>query len=396
MTARRLAAYCDRTVPPSETLFRTAPFLADFGITRVARHTGLDNIGIPVWCAYVPNGRSVAIAQGKGLTDDDAKASAVMEALERVVANRPAVPTLRTSARDLRAAGFAFDTLACLIGRHEGDIRLDEPVDWALGKDLLTDREIYVPVDAALLDRTRRNRFWMSSDGLASGNTPQEAVLHAVLERIERDAYCLWQIGSEADRFARCIDPVSFNDPLVDELGSKVEAAGLAMRLFDMTSDIAVPCVTAVLGPSKRRDSNIRFVEVTGGSGAHPSPVRAAVRAMTEAVQSRITYISGARDDLSQDVFQRPAPPETIRALDAMPVVGNTIAASQRHGVAPHLDEVLNALREREIAPVIALPLSDRALPFHVVKVFIPGLENPEGARARRFGARAIAKAVFS
>ncbi len=359
----------------------------------MARHTGLDNIGIPVWCAYVPNGRSIAIAQGKGLTDDDARASAVMEALERVVANRPAVATLRASAHDLREAGFSFDTLACLIGRHEDDIRLDEQVDWALGKDLLTDRELYVPFEAALLDRTRRNRFWMSSDGLASGNTMEEATLHGLLERVERDAYCLWQIGTAEGRLSRCIDPASFKDPWVDDLVRKIRAAGLVVRLFDMTSDIAVPCFTTVLGPAERRSDSVRFVEVTGGSGAHPSPVRAAIRAITEAVQSRITYINGARDDLSPDDFQRPVPAETLHALDAVPITRRYTAW---HGDEPHLDRILDALRERQIAPVIALPLSDPALPFHVVKVFVPSLENPEGARARGFGARAIAKALFS
>ena len=370
--------------------------LAGFGITRVARHTGLDNIGIPVWCAYVPNGRSIAIAQGKGLTDDDAKASAVMEALERVVANSPVVPTLRASAEDFKAAGFSFDTLSCLIGHQEEDIRPDEQLDWALGKELLTAQDIYVPFEAALLDRTRRNRFWMSSDGLASGNTEEEAILHGVLERIERDAYCLWQIDSEEDRFDRCIDPLGFNDPAVDELVRKIEASGLVMRIFDMTSDIAVPCFTTILGPAKRDKENIRFVEVTGGSGAHLSPVRATIRAITEAVQSRVTYIAGARDDLSPDVFQRPVPADTLRALDAIPIAPTKTVPPQRQGVRSHIEGVLDALRDRQIRSVIALPLSSPRLPFHVVKVFVPDLENPEGARARRFGARAIAKALFT
>ena len=370
--------------------------LADFGITRVARHTGLDTIGIPVWCAYVPNGRSIAIAQGKGLTDDDARASAVMEALERVVANSPVVPTLRASARDLQATGLPYNTLSCLIGHLEEDIRPDEQVDWARGKELLTDQEIYVPFEAALLDRTRRNRFWMSSDGLASGNTEEEAVLHGVLERIERDAYCLWQIGSEEDRLERCIDPRGFNDPVVNELVRKIEAAGLVMRMFDMTSDIAVACFTTILGPAKRGNQDIRFVEVTGGSGAHLSPVRAAIRAITEAVQSRLTYISGARDDLSPEAFLRLVPAQTLRALDATPLAPAWPSPLQRHGVRSLIDGVLDALRERQITSVIALPLSDPRLPFHVVKLFVPDLENPEGARARRFGARAIAKALFS
>ncbi|WP_420832175.1 YcaO-like family protein [Rhizobium cauense] len=383
-------------VSSSETLARVAPVLADFGITRVARHTGLDSIGVPVWCAYVPNGRSIAIAQGKGLTDDDARASAVMEALERVVASCPAVRKVRTTAHELRERGLLFDRLDCLVGRGEMDVAIEEEIDWVLGTDLLTEREIYVPFEAVLLDRTARNRFWMSSDGLASGNTQQEAILHAVLERIERDAYCLWQIGPEEDRLARCVDPVAFGSPELDELVRKVELAGLAIRLFDMTSDIAVPCITAVLGPRKPRNDGIRFVEVTGGSGAHLSPVRAAIRAITEAIQSRITYISGARDDLTPEAFDRPVPASTLRALDAVHVVRDEIPGVPEHPIREQINLVLDALRLRQIAPVIALPLSARDLPFQVVKVFIPDLENPEGARARSFGPRAVTRAIFS
>lgn len=43
---------------------------------------------------------------------------------------------------------------------------------------------------------------------------------------------------------------------------------------------------------------------------------------------------------------------------------------------------------------MIALPLTPANLPFSVVKIFIPDLENPEGNRLRRFGQRALARAM--
>ena len=55
---------------------------------------------------------------------------------------------------------------------------------------------------------------------------------------------------------------------------------------------------------------------------------------------------------------------------------------------------MLDALRNRGIASVILVRLSDDTLPFSVVKIVIPELENPEGERARRFGTRALAKAI--
>ncbi|MGR9177050.1 YcaO-like family protein [Rhizobium leguminosarum] len=393
---------------PRETLSRVEPLLAGFGITRVARHTGLDDIGIPVWCAYAPNSRSIVIAQGKGLTDIDAKVSTVMEALERAVAGEPSVDLVHGTSSRLQAMGRKIDMLNCLTALHKPDLGPDEETEWVAGVNILTGDEVYVPFEAVVLDRTRDARYWMSSDGLASGNNAEEAIFHGVLERIERDAHVLWQVGAEADRYAGCVDPRGFQDGALGGLIDKIETSGLALRLFDITSDIGIPCFTAMLGPGDlipgRRalhgDREIRLVEVTGGTGAHPSPVRAAIRAVTEAVQSRLTYISGARDDISPATFSRCLPPLMRQAFAA--VAAPPTAAIGRDGVAGHgqqdlphlLQHVLDRLRNRRIASVIAVRLSDDTLPFSVVKIVIPELENPEGERARRFGTRALARAI--
>ncbi|EJZ17262.1 hypothetical protein RCCGEPOP_31661 [Rhizobium sp. Pop5] len=368
-----------------------------FGITRVARHTGLDDIGIPVWCAYAPNSRSIVIAQGKGLTDLDAKVSTVMEALERAVAGEPSVELVRGSASGLQAMGCAVDRLDCLIAVHKPDLGPDEETEWVAGRNILTGDTIHIPLEAVVLDRTRDARYWMSSDGLASGNNLEEAIFHGVLERIERDAHVLWQVGREADRYSRCVDPRGFEDPALTGLIDRIETSGLALRLFDITSDIAIPCFTAMLGPGDiKSERDIRLVEVTGGTGAHPSAVRAAIRAVTEAVQSRLTYISGARDDISPATFSGLLPPFMRRAFDA--VAARTAAAIGRDGAQQDLplllQHVLDTLRHRAVASVVVVRLSDERLPFSVVKVVIPELENPEGERARRFGTRALARAI--
>ncbi|QKK25770.1 YcaO-like family protein [Rhizobium hidalgonense] len=392
---------------PGETLSRVEPFLEKFGITRVARHTGLDHIGIPVWCAYAPNSRSIVIAQGKGVTDLDAKVSTVMEALERAVAGEPFVKRIHGSSSRLQTTGYQVDRLNCLTAVHKPDLGPDDETEWVAGINLLTGGEIHIPFETVVLDRTRDARYWMSSDGLASGNSAEEAIFHGVLERIERDAQVLWQVSGEADLYFGCVDPRGFEDDALNGLVDKIEASGLALRLFDITSDIAVPCFTAMLGPGELvsgsshlyADRGIRLVEVTGGTGAHPSPVRAAIRAVTEAVQSRLTYISGARDDISPATFSRSLPPLMRQAFDA---VAAPSAALRREGAPGYrqqdltqlLQHVLDALRNRGITSVIRVLLSNDTLPFSVVKVVIPELENPEGGRARRFGTRALAKAI--
>lgn len=377
---------------------RVAPYLEAMGITRLSRQTDLDCVGLPVWCAYTPNSRSIVIAQGKGLEDIDAKVSAAMEALERAVAGDPITITTVSSARDLRRRGDCAEPLDCLIASGEQVVGEDEQLAWSLATELLHDQPIHVPQDAALLDRTRHNRFWMSSDGLASGNTLEEAVFHGILERIERDAHVLWQIVSDGKRDACCVDPRSFADAALASLVDRIEAVGLVVKIFDITSDIGIPCYTALVAPpTVNSKAPLRFVEVTGGSGAHPWAVRAAIRAVTEALQSRLTYISGARDDVWPELFTTPLPAQTRSAFLAVPTPVSAAAIAIPVGtVSTLLHELLARLRACGIGSVIALPLTSEDRPFSVVKIFIPDLENPEGNRLHRFGKRALAKAIVA
>lgn len=76
------------------------------------------------------NARSAVIAQGKGLSDEDAKVSAVMEALERAVASHDDI-VLSNRREDLQEQGHRFTTLKELIGLRKADIGLDDTVEWA-------------------------------------------------------------------------------------------------------------------------------------------------------------------------------------------------------------------------------------------------------------------------
>src|SRR5438093_1523690 len=50
-----------RLVAPEDTLARITPHLAACGITRCADVTGLDRLGIPVYCAIRPRTRTIQV-----------------------------------------------------------------------------------------------------------------------------------------------------------------------------------------------------------------------------------------------------------------------------------------------------------------------------------------------
>lgn len=388
--------YSDRSCSAEETFRRIAPYLAAQGVTRLGRLTGLDKIGIPVWQAVSPNARSIVINNGKGITDLDAKVSAAMEALERTVAGAPALSTVMTSRRQLLAKGHHADPLLPLVAKAQADIDDDEEIAWTEGYDLIAGRPAWIPFSAATLDRTiRKPRFWQSSDGLASGNNLTEAILHGLLERIERDAEVLWEISEPKLRMAACIDPASFADPVLNGLIAKITSADLTLRLFDITSDIGIPVVVTLLGPSEITQARrIRYLDVTIGSGAHPSPVRAAIRAVTEAAQSRLTFISGARDDIRPENFTRELPESIRRCFDAVPRTAAPSSTTLPEGAEGLLQLTIDRLRQAGINSAIAVSLGDPSLPFAVAKLVVPQLENPAGDRKRRFGYRAISKTL--
>lgn len=65
-----------------KTLQRLISVLPKVGITRVANITGLDCVGIAVATCIRPNAKHLSVAQGKGLSQQLAEISAIMEALE--------------------------------------------------------------------------------------------------------------------------------------------------------------------------------------------------------------------------------------------------------------------------------------------------------------------------
>lgn len=379
---------------PEETLTRVAPTLVEHGVTRLAKVTGLDRIGIPVWNAMRPNARSLSVHQGKGITDIDAKASAVMEALERACAERPSLPIRAASMEEIVAGGELCDPLNDLVAAGRQPLDRPSRLEWVEGQDLIGGPSVWVPFEAVLLDFTRPSHFWQSSDGLASGNTDREAIFHGLLERIERDADTLWSLEPFERQAATCVSCEGFGDPVLTSLLERIDRAGLRLQLFDMTSDLGIPTVSALLSPGDALSlRSLRYMDLTMGSGTHPVAYRAALRAITEAVQSRLTLITGTRDDVEDDVYASRVSEALLRKLSVQPQAKiSADLSAPGDGVEAMLARVLERLREHKIDRVIAVRMNPGEDRFSVVKMLVSGLEHPDGRRQRRFGARALSR----
>ena len=368
-------AYSDRTVPAAESVRRIWPHLGELGITRVARQTGLDRVGIPCWAAFRPNSRHLAGAQGKGLSDAAACISAAMEAVEAAVAEHPAGPRRRTSADALTGLGeLWFNPTRWLP--HGTVFDTAQPIDWFAGTDLHTGARRFVPLDIVDMDGEHADLpgVCKTSNGLASGNIADEAVFHALCELVERDATTLWGLVPEPQALATAIAPAAFADPVIDGLVARVTASGMRLRLFDQTSDLGIPVIMAALGPEQRHGF-VGELEVTAGYGAHPVAARAAIRAITEAAQSRVTSIAASRDDIHSAAFDRAAAAQNLRLLDAEPVRPPPAGLPLSTPLPTLVAAITAALAAAHIG-VTALTLSDPARPYAVVKLVSADLED--------------------
>lgn len=386
--------HSDRLHRAHETVARLRPMFSRFGITRLADVTGLDRIGIPVWMAVRPNSKTLAVSQGKGFTDAAAQASAVMEAAEIATAELFPVERRVAKGRDLLDSGALPMSLNNLIAQGERLLTADDEIAWVEGFDLLQEKTVWVPAEAAaivpLKESGDRSRFWQSSDGLASGNVMLEAVVHGLCERVERDAIVLWQFRSDSQVLEACVDPAGFGDEGVDELAEQIERSGFQLRLFDITSDVGVPVYFAVVARTPDgHEKHWKHFDLSSGTGCHPSAARAAVRAITEAAQSRVTSITGARDDFDPNLYQTQLNADLTIYLQAEPAHVTGPVERKPHVPADNLDFVLTQLRQVGVTSAIAVPLQAEE-GFAVAKVILPELEHPASGRRQRYGQRAM------
>ena len=156
----------------------------------------MDRLGIPNYSAVLPGTEDyIWVYSGKGNTRQHAKASALMESIERYCS----LPSASHGRPYIRGTFEELAKTYTLV--HPDDVT--EPLnfqyqenmvmDFLKGFDLMTEEEILVPAPLVLFRYSPSppsvNPFaFHHTNGLASGNVLEESVCHALCEVIERDA----------------------------------------------------------------------------------------------------------------------------------------------------------------------------------------------------------------
>ncbi len=383
-----------RTVPPEETLAKVIPLLEKAGMEPLEDITDRDNLGIPVYSVYRKKTAKGTFGNynGKGATPEQAKASAVMEAMERYSAEqRESDEVAYGTLEQIRGTGMPYVEPADLIlpARIMGMVESAE-IAWTQCYDILRGEDVWVPACAVFYPYYPDGDlqlFRFHTNGIASGNTIEEAILHALFEVIERDA---WSIAESFNRTNADVI-VDDDDSVPARLLKNFSDAGVRIRLKDLTTDVGVTTIGASSDDIRTKDPEMLDI----GVGTHLNPEIAAIRALTEVAQSRTTHKHGLKVNAELQKRTREMGYEKVKEANALwfndskrSVKLSEMKDEATEYVLDDIEVVLGKLMDAGFDRVVIADLTRPEIGVPTVRAIVPGMEvstmdsEREGARA--------------
>jgi ribosomal protein S12 methylthiotransferase accessory factor len=365
-----------RAYTPEQTLQKIKPLLLDvFGITRVADVTGLDTVGIPVSVCIRPNSKILTTSQGKGITPELAQISAIMESIEAWHAENIQAELHYGSYDELSKSHPMPHSERLLRNFISYPDVLSRQSPWLPVNDLLQSQPGFIPYALVSLDSTIHlpgdELFMGTSNGLAAGNILEEAICHGIYESIERDCTAEFNRQARLTKDLRRVRIASINSAHNRELIDRIQQAGLELYVFETTNRFGVSSFLAEIDDRH----SLRGLGAFGGYGTHLSREVALSRAICEAVQSRLTLISGSRDDIMPHAYHH-----NIAGHADYPSEKYLEFANCHQDIIPDqfsdcVQILLNKLRQQGIQHVYLYDHTRPELNIAVVNVIIPELD---------------------
>lgn len=371
-----------RASNPEQTVETIRPFLERAGVTRIADITGLDTVGVPTTLAIRPNAQTMACSSGKGLTLEQAFASGAMEAFELHAAETAELASVHAPYSEM-AKHFPMPEIESLPLSGNSFFRPDWPLHWYLGWDLISQQEVPVPLATVGMSRSAAlvssvGAFNVSSNGLGAGNTFLEAIAAGLYEVIERDAVacCYSAAQFRGDLFPVIGENELRKHSLVASVLDKCQAADVKVVVQDFSIDTDVPTYDAIV-----YDQLDQGIGVVKGSGSHLDAEVALLRSITEALQGRLNFIAGSRDDIFRSAFvrfrsERQRIVHAIEADASQRPLGQVVDSSASDCFEADIHDLLRRLTRAGLKQVIVADLTPQGFPVHVVRIIVPGLEG--------------------
>ena len=231
---------------------------------------------------------------GKGLTDDAALVSGLMERVERYVASDITARENEIIFSDLyslkkKGAMSRWDFVPCNLQRK---LYTKKEIDkqarpWVRCFSLTKNKDVFIPTNLIFFNSDWCKDDFSDSTGLASGNTFEEAIVHALCETIERhqEDVVLWNRIK-----VPTISIESIKDRDLIKLIKDIQVKeGLEVYISYLTGPFKIPVIRVFAYPRKPP----YFLDLSYYStiGVHPDKRVALSRALTELIQSRVSLL---------------------------------------------------------------------------------------------------------
>jgi ribosomal protein S12 methylthiotransferase accessory factor len=288
----------DKVMTPSETVARVKARLAELDTHILAETRRIDTgrLGIPVFLSvcgedarrFMPTRKQM----GKGASVEQAEASALMELMERysywTFWDRKPDMVRCTWSQAVKRFGdklVGLDVILHSVSEslpHDKAARIMDLTEWWFcpATDIHSGEERIIPLD------------WFRKlgefNGSSAGNTDEESIFQGACELVERHVCC---VIDRACNPVPTISPASFTDPVLANLYSKFTDNGIVVILKDFSQGMPVPTVAAIAWDPATFPYQSEIVYTAGTAS---SPVKAAVRALTEVAQLAGDFESGA------------------------------------------------------------------------------------------------------
>lgn len=340
---------------------------ASAGITRVADLTQMDCLGVPVCQAIRPKSKNYVVSQGKGGDIQSARISAIMESLE-FFHGENIKSDLEEDVEVLKPI-LPYDIYE-LPRIGDSDPKKSLTISWSAMLNVINGHHSFFPWDSINLDFTINKPcsiFRSTSNGFCGGESDESALRHGYLEVLER------HILATGDKVRIKID-ASVCDILPRECKSIMDY-GFKMAVYAYESIIKIPTFKVVIySPAE----GLAF----SGTCCDPDVEIALRKAYYEAAQSRLTHITGSRDDLtyisyrikSEYCSSSMAAPPYVCLSDYIRVCGTSLQAKGLNSNGYLIDRIV--LSGYKSILIKNISLEKIGIPFYVV--VIPGMQFNE------------------
>ncbi len=296
---------------------------------------------------------------GKGTSGGQALASACMEFIERISSKmRPDDFLLESDY--VQIAGEACNP--CFFSLSpEADFMPAQKIDWVWGYSLTRSQPVLVPANLVFFpyeaDLSEKIISWTDSNGLASGNNLEEAILHGILEVVERDAAVICEYNRLPQAEIRTEGfPVE-----VLKLLERLAAREYAYSFRAVPTDIPIPTVAVYLQNEKEpAKCSVAF-------GCHLDPSLAVSRALTEAVQL-------LPPSINQEEWYRAGSAERSANAPSLKIPFDGLKNLASSDLKDNIEMCVELLKGIG-SEVIVFNLSLPDIPFPAVRVLATGLQ---------------------